>query len=330
MSTLSRLAATSQTLSIHAMEEASREGLREADLEHLLLALVLNDQVAGQILRNQGLAVDTVRAAIEAQRSDQLRLLGVTAPATKPGPIVFHETGGYSWTSRAQDLFTQASRHGRSGDASAVLSELLQEPSGAIADIFERLDVSRTEVQTQLDAMAASDASAASAASFTRATGPGQVAGICEAFVPAPISEVWALLSDPTRMPEWDPAVGKVSRVADSNTWIAEARSTRPDGRKVRIKPQFVRREVTRRELQEPTLISWSICYPDAKSSNPHTLSVRLSPATGGTQIQVQFAWRRRGGWRGLLLGALRPIQRMLVWLSAMQVATSISRVFRR
>ncbi|MGO0575869.1 hypothetical protein [Ornithinimicrobium panacihumi] len=51
MSKYVRLAQTSQTLSLTAVEEASREGLREADLEHLLLALVLSPEPAGEVLR---------------------------------------------------------------------------------------------------------------------------------------------------------------------------------------------------------------------------------------------------------------------------------------
>ena len=41
MNKLVRAAQTSQSLSLAAMEEASRRGLREADIEHLFLALVI-------------------------------------------------------------------------------------------------------------------------------------------------------------------------------------------------------------------------------------------------------------------------------------------------
>ena len=41
MSKFVRAAQTSQSLSLAAMEEASRAGLRVADLEHLVLALVI-------------------------------------------------------------------------------------------------------------------------------------------------------------------------------------------------------------------------------------------------------------------------------------------------
>ncbi|STX14066.1 Uncharacterised protein [Kytococcus sedentarius] len=40
MNKLVRAAQTSQSLSLAAMEEASRLGLREADIDHLFLALV--------------------------------------------------------------------------------------------------------------------------------------------------------------------------------------------------------------------------------------------------------------------------------------------------
>lgn len=51
MNKLVRAAQTSQSLSLAAMEEASRLGLREADIDHLFLALVINDQSAGRALR---------------------------------------------------------------------------------------------------------------------------------------------------------------------------------------------------------------------------------------------------------------------------------------
>src|SRR5690606_41760640 len=92
MSRFLSMAATMQTLSLAAMEEASREGRREADIEHLLLALTLNEQTAGQVLRRKGVTLEAVRTAVAAQHARQLSSLGVTTDAGQPGRIGFHET----------------------------------------------------------------------------------------------------------------------------------------------------------------------------------------------------------------------------------------------
>ncbi|MHA7277235.1 Clp protease N-terminal domain-containing protein [Arthrobacter sp. Hz1] len=85
-------AASVQTLSLAAMEEASRRGLRNADLEHLFLALVINDQAAGRALRKAGITLDGARSAVDAMHSDQLRSV-----SRQIGPI----RGGSCSTRRA-------------------------------------------------------------------------------------------------------------------------------------------------------------------------------------------------------------------------------------
>ncbi|MGO3678602.1 MAG: Clp protease N-terminal domain-containing protein, partial [Microbacteriaceae bacterium] len=64
MSRLTRMLAASQALSITAMEEASRVGLRTATIEHLLLALTVDEGIAGQALRANGVTIEAARDAI--------------------------------------------------------------------------------------------------------------------------------------------------------------------------------------------------------------------------------------------------------------------------
>jgi len=130
MNKLVRAAQTSQSLSLAAMEEASRLGLREADIEHLFLALVIDDQSAGRALRSMGIDLDAARRAVEEQHDAQLASLGIEASFPKAGRIVFQETDGYEWSARALDLIGKSSGKGKSGDAAAVLRELVAEPSG--------------------------------------------------------------------------------------------------------------------------------------------------------------------------------------------------------
>ncbi|MFT4280831.1 Clp protease N-terminal domain-containing protein [Microbacterium sp.] len=151
MSKFVRAAQTSQSLSLVAMEEASRLGVREADIEHLLLALVLNDQNAGRALRSLGVDIEAARQAVAEQHDTHLASLGIDAEFPAPGRIVFHETDGYQWRKRASDLLARSAGKGRDGDAGAVLRELLIEPSGLIVDILERLGVTPQRVREELD-----------------------------------------------------------------------------------------------------------------------------------------------------------------------------------
>lgn len=223
MSKLSRAAATSQTLSLVAMEEASRLGLREADLEHLLLALVVSDQPAGVALRAAGITLVDARAAVGALHDEQLASLGIHAGLPAPGRIVFHETGGYEWSRRASDLIGRAAGRGRAGDAAAVLRELLAEPSGLVGDLLDRLGTTARTVLAELDR-----AEEAPRARATRQHAPGTVSGASDTFVPAPVAVVWALVSDPPASPSGT----RSSRLSTSSPRTLgrrrEARQARP------------------------------------------------------------------------------------------------------
>lgn len=109
MSKLSRSAATAQKLSITAMEEASRFGQRTADIDHLLIALTVNEETAGQILRSLGVTIEATREAVSAENTHQLASLGIHADLPSAGPIVFHQTSGYEWSNRGSEIFKRAS-----------------------------------------------------------------------------------------------------------------------------------------------------------------------------------------------------------------------------
>jgi hypothetical protein len=79
------MAATAQALSLTAMEEASRRGQREADIDDLFLALVVSEQIAGQVLRWTGITLDAALEAVAAQHAAQLESIGITADLPDPG-----------------------------------------------------------------------------------------------------------------------------------------------------------------------------------------------------------------------------------------------------
>ncbi len=345
MSRITRYATTSQTLSLTAMEEASRRGLREADLEDLFLALVLNDQPAGRVLRELGITIHAARAAVEEHQKEQIASLGIAAELPPSGPIVFHETGGYEWSKRASDLIARAGKKGRTADAAAVLRELLNEPSGTILDLLGRLGAEPGVVLAELDQMPAHLTTGRAGVTHRR----GTFSGVGESFIPAPVEDVWALLSDPARVPEWEPAIGVVgssttNSAADPNAsaepahtgeqtggvWEAYARMTHPNGKPLKVHRKFRRRTLEIVSTEPHTHIAWRLSYPDSDTSAPFITAFDLAPTTGGTHVTTGMTWSRHHGWRSLLSPLLGPLQRFLIWIKLSQITSSISRVFRQ
>lgn len=329
MSKFVRVAQTSQSLSLAAMEEASRLGLRTADIEHLFLALVINDQSAGRALRDLGIDLDTARRAVEEQHAAQLASLGIEASFPEAGRIVFHETDGYEWSRRASDLIARSADEDKAGDAAAVLRELVAEPSGLIADILERLGTAPDALLEQLDALDSSTPATAPAAAAMR----GRISGSTETFVPASIERVWDYLTDPTNVPHWEMSVGSIEDarqdVAVGGVWTALARERRPDGKPVKVKPKFRRRRIELVAAHRSERIAWSFAYPDAPRSNSVLTEFSLAPTNGGTQVSITTSWSRRPGWRRVVGLPLRPIQKFIVWITLFQIGGALSRAFR-
>lgn len=329
MSKFVRAAQTSQSLSLAAMEEASRAGLRVADLEHLFLALVISDQPAGASLRSMGIDIEGARRAVEEAHAAQLASLGIDASFPEAGRIVFHETDGYEWSKRAYAVIARSVEKDRNGDAAAVLRELVSEPSGLVADILDRLG---TTPQAVLEHLGQFEVSAEKTD-----TKPAQVKGrtsaSIETFVPAPIDDVWKLLADPARIPDWEMSVGSIDDAAQDVTpgtvWHGVAPASRPDGKPVKVKPGFRRRDIELVSAHQPKRIAWSFTYPDAPHSNAVLTEFTLVTTTGGTQMQITTSWSRRPGWRRLVAFPLRPIQKFLVWITLFQTGGAVSRAFR-
>ncbi|MBT2486200.1 MULTISPECIES: Clp protease N-terminal domain-containing protein [unclassified Microbacterium] len=329
MSKFVRAAQTSQSLSLVAMEEASRLGLRTADIEHLFLALVVSDQSAGRALRDIGIDLDVARRAVEEQHQAQLASLGIGTSFPEAGRIVFHETDGYEWSKRASDLIARSVSRHKAGDAAAVLQELVSEPSGLIAEILERLDTTPDAVLDHLSRFGSPEEVKAP----TAAEVEGWASGSMDAFVPAPREQVWQFLSDPIRVPDCEMSVGTVellSRDAPAGTvWQGLAPMSHPNGKPVKHKARFRRRNIELVAARRPERIVWSFTYPDA----PRSASVRnelfLVETTGGTRVRITKSWSRREGWRRLVALPLRPAQKFLLWINLLSTSGAISRAFR-
>lgn len=329
MSKFTRAAQTSQSLSLAAMEEASRMGRREADIDHLFLALVISDQAAGRVLRGLGIDLTTARLAVEKQHEAQLASLGIEASFPMPGRIVFHETDGYEWNRRATDLIARSGGKEREGDAAAVLRELVLEPSGLILDILQRLNTTPTEV---LDSLDRADATPALVMP-RRPQVKGWVSGSTETFVPASIDTVWEFLTDPYRVPEWEVSIGSISApdepVRSGEIWHGLASVARPDGKPLKINPKLRRRTIELVQAERPNRAAWRFTYPDAARQGPILTTFDLAPTDGGTQVTITTSWARSTSWKRVIGLPMRPLLKFFIWIGLFQTGSAISRAFR-
>ncbi|MDD7929362.1 SRPBCC family protein [Microbacterium thalli] len=329
MSKLTVATATMYDLSLAAAEEASRLGEQSGDIDHLLLALTINEQVAGQVLRSLGADLERTRAAVEQQHAEQLASLGVRASPPGPGRITFHERGDFEWNDRALDVLRRAAKGRKRGDAAAVLRELVGEGSGLVEAILQRLETTPQQVRELLD-------QAERYPSPPSGTFDGRsLSGSGAAHVTAPVATVWALVSDPARMPEWDLGFGRVSdlpgEVVAGSVWTAYALETAADGKPQRVRPDRQRARVTLVELEPMVAIEWTTTWPDAMTSNTRRTRIELEPAAGGTHLRIRQAWERTGSRRGIppLRWVMRPLYTFAIWLQISQLGASIGRAFR-
>lgn len=330
MSKFISAASTAHTLSLTSMEEASRFGQRTADVDHMFLALVVNEQVAGQVLRSLGITLDAAREAVAAQHAEQLASLGIASEPPTPGRIVFHETGGYRWGDRSLEIIKKAGEGENRGDAAAVLRELVVEPSGMIEAVLHRLGTTPGAVTAGLDEVERYPTHAPQ-----RTVEPGGLSGASESFAPAATERVWELLADPARMPEWEPTVGSVDAAPDApragDSWRAHARTRRSDGKPIPVKAEFVSQRIELVARDECRLIEWCFTYPDTPAANQKRLRIELEPAAGGTRLRLALVWerhpeRRRRPFLALLM---RPLARFSLWMQLSQLGNGIGRAFR-
>ena len=301
--------------------ERSPPCARDADIEHLLLALTLDADLGGQVLRSAGVTLDRVRWAIDEERAAQLASLGLTVQHDADR-IVFHETSGYDWTPQALTVLNKSNSRGRDGSSIAVLRTLLDEPSGTIAAILAHLEVDREEIAQRLDhaeGLASAESASSDAAAYLRKS--------VETFVPASPASVEAFLSDPDRIAEWEPSLESVS--SDGAQWEGRTRTTKGDGTPYDVKSE-VRRQLIER-VESPTDIAWRFRYPDAVRSNTRVVSFRCEPAAGGTHLHISLAWERSPDRapRRILGFVLRPVFRLLLFTQITQISSGVTRAFR-
>ncbi|WZH35769.1 MAG: Clp protease N-terminal domain-containing protein [Microbacterium enclense] len=315
MSKLTTAFATTHRLWVASMEEASRGGGKNAGTDHLLLALTLDDGTAGQVLRASGVTIDRAREAVATQHREQLGSLGVDVEPAIAGPIALGDPAGYDWTEPARTVMTQATTVGETGDSVAVLRALLDEPSGFVAAVLERLDTSAASVRELLSQAAALPASADVATSddpFHRST---------TAFIPATPDATWALISDARRLVEWDAVADSVT-AGSAGTWVAHSK----EGMSGDLGPQHftVDADDSRR------VAHWTFWWPASKRrTNTRHVILALEPAASGTSLRVDATWETAGARRRWWLPIARPFFRALLWFQVTRVASSVSAALR-
>jgi uncharacterized protein YndB with AHSA1/START domain len=109
-----------------------------------------------------------------------------------------------------------------------------------------------------------------------------------EKLVGERVEEVWRVVSDPGRLPDWWPGV---SRVEDASPEAWTTVMTSPKGRSVRA-------DYTRVEASAPSRLVWRQEMEESPFERilaEATTSVELEPADGGTRVAIALEQKPRG-----------------------------------
>ncbi|WP_106850280.1 SRPBCC family protein [Blastococcus sp. Marseille-P5729] len=319
MSKWSDAMSTGMVVSAAASDEAARAGSPEMDIDHLLVALAMSGGPAGAILRRHGVSLDSVRAAITAVRDRELSTLGITATETGPMPQRPLGDVNLDWSRRAQEVLSGT---GGEYDGTGLLRSLLAEPSGTIAQILRELNVDPDAVRADIDS-----AKTQGLGTDVRYEHRGRhLPTAAEGFAPAPVEQVWELVSDPLRLPEWDSAVQAISP-AGPGKWIG-----RQDRRKLRggivEGHQQMQIRVLASEADTHRVI-YERTWPSRRRSGDHRVTVELEPVKDGTRVIVHSSVRLASGVRRLLQVFFTPLGRFMISAQAAHLASGITRRFR-
>jgi uncharacterized protein YndB with AHSA1/START domain len=109
-----------------------------------------------------------------------------------------------------------------------------------------------------------------------------------ETLVPERVEEVWRVVSDPARLPDWWPGVTRVED-ASALAWTTVLQSAQG---------KAVRADYTRVSASEPSQISWSqelAGTPFERILDEAITSISLSPENGGTRVELALEQQPRG-----------------------------------
>ena len=109
-----------------------------------------------------------------------------------------------------------------------------------------------------------------------------------ETVVSAAPEEVWRVVSDPTRLPQWWPNVSRIEE-ASPEAWTKVLQS--PGGKAVRA-------DYTRVEAEEPVRVLWRHEVeesPFERLLSASTTEIAMEPRDGGTLVRITVEHKPRG-----------------------------------
>jgi uncharacterized protein YndB with AHSA1/START domain len=137
-----------------------------------------------------------------------------------------------------------------------------------------------------------------------------------ERTLPASPADVWGVVSDPARLPQWWPGVSRVEE-ASPEAWTNVLTSS---------KGKTVRADYTRIEAEEPRRVLWRHEVEDSPFERilaRSTTEIALEPEDGRTRVEIAVSHQPRG-WARLspfqlraaatkqVEGALEGLERLL------------------
>ncbi|MEU3017702.1 Clp protease N-terminal domain-containing protein [Nocardiopsis sp. NPDC007018] len=187
-------------IELAAEREAARAGHAEVGFEHLLLGALVIGGPGARLLMDAGLDLTGARAAIDAVLREDLALLdidlsGATLPAGGD------ETVGLPRSERVSELLVDCPWSG--GDV-ALIAALIDDGGGRVRRLLEHAGTDPDQLRAGLDDL--SPAPLVAAEPVPGAVPEGWDGIAVEAEVPVSADRLWALVRDPERRGEWDPA----------------------------------------------------------------------------------------------------------------------------
>lgn len=288
-----------------ARAEAARSDRSAADVEHLLLGLLVDGGPSTRALVRAGADLPRLRAAVADL--DRPAPAVAVPPALQPHVAYYDQLdGGPPLSGRAWQLLDRVPDG--LGDDRQLLRVLLDDPRAT--HLLEHAGVDHAELRrtasdhdpsrpTDAGAPATSDDGDDSGDDVPPPWGGRWTEVRYSQVVPVDPARIWALLSSPQRRPEWDPRSGRVEvdpeRPERFGTFDQQGRGPTPVA---------VTRQVPEREIwwergnrgAEPSGRSW-------------TLQARLEPEGAGSVLHLRTRWP----WLGGVLTPLRLLQVVVV-----------------
>lgn len=311
---LSTIFENSQRLAITAAEEAQRFGHPAVDVEHVFLALLVSQTDAGRVLRAHGVDLDEARQAVQAEHAARVAALGIRDVPMSTRAIPDGGPGDIEWNERTLTLFSQS---GGDGTGLVLLQALVADPGGFVAAVLERLDTDPARVLSA--AQEAQSGNTLDSSTDSIEEGATSRSATYDAFIPAPREQVWALLDNPERRPEWDNAIVSMEAIG-AGRWTGRS-PAKLSGTRWRVPRRVQIRLITLVAREEHRVLEWETTFPHVRRRTKERTRVVLGDQPGGTQLRLSLCRPKAR--------RLGPIARFLAAGELTRIATGISRVFR-